>query len=119
MGKQRKQWSEEQKLTIVLAALRDEQSIAELSRQYGVNDNLIYKWNHLGQAISDQHTIVRLHDAALYIYTCLNQLSYLFQGHGSGFSMGRNGCSCHLVGFSRSLPSATSIGSSYAMTTRL
>ncbi len=44
MGKQRKQWAEEQKLTIVLAALRDEQSIAELSRQHGVNDNLIYKW---------------------------------------------------------------------------
>jgi transposase-like protein len=44
MGKQRKQWTEEQKLTIVLAALRDEQRIAALSRQYGVNDNLIYKW---------------------------------------------------------------------------
>ena len=44
MGKQRKQWTEEQKLTIVLAALRDAQSIAELSRQYGVNDHLIHKW---------------------------------------------------------------------------
>jgi putative transposase len=44
MGKQRKQWPEEQKLTIVLAALRDDQSIAELSRQYGVNDNLISRW---------------------------------------------------------------------------
>ncbi len=31
-------------MTIVLTALRDEQSIAELSRQYSVNDNLIYKW---------------------------------------------------------------------------
>ncbi len=44
MGKQRKQWTEEQKFTIVLAALRGEQGIAELSRQHGVNDNLIYKW---------------------------------------------------------------------------
>jgi transposase-like protein len=44
MGNQRKHWTKEQKLTIVLAALRDEQSIADLSRQYGVNDNLIYKW---------------------------------------------------------------------------
>ena len=44
MGKQRKQWTAEQKLTIVLAAIRDDQSIAELSRQYGVGDNLIYKW---------------------------------------------------------------------------
>jgi putative transposase len=44
MGKQRKQWTEEQKLTIVLAALREDQSIAELSRQHGINDNLIYKW---------------------------------------------------------------------------
>jgi transposase-like protein len=44
MGKQRQQWTEEQRLTIMLAALRDAQSIAELSRQHGVNDNLIYKW---------------------------------------------------------------------------
>ena len=44
MGKQRKQWSEEQKRTIVLAALRDDQRIAELSRQYGVNDNLLHQW---------------------------------------------------------------------------
>ena len=44
MGKQRKQWTAEQKLTIVLAALRDDQRIADLSRQYGVGDNLIYNW---------------------------------------------------------------------------
>ena len=45
MGKQRREWTQEQKLTIVLSALRDEQSIAALSRQYGVNENLIHKWN--------------------------------------------------------------------------
>lgn len=44
MGKQRKSWSVEQKLTIVLAALSGQQSIAELSRQYGVNENQIYRW---------------------------------------------------------------------------
>ena len=44
MGKQRREWTQEQKLTIVLSALRDEQSIAALSRQYGVNENLIHKW---------------------------------------------------------------------------
>lgn len=31
-------------MTIVLAAFRDDQSIAELSRQHGVKDTLIYKW---------------------------------------------------------------------------
>jgi putative transposase len=45
MGKQRKQWTEEQQLAIVLAALRDEQRIAALSRQSGVNEHLLYKWN--------------------------------------------------------------------------
>ena len=44
MGKQRKSWSVEQKLTIVLAALSDRHSVAELSRQYGVNENQIYRW---------------------------------------------------------------------------
>ena len=44
MGKQRKSWSVEQKLTIVLSALRGDQSVAELSRQHGVNENQIYRW---------------------------------------------------------------------------
>jgi putative transposase len=44
MGKQRKSWSVEQKLTIVLAALSGQQRIAELSREYGVNENQIYRW---------------------------------------------------------------------------
>ena len=44
MGKQRKSWSVEQKLTIVLSALRDRHSVAELSRQHGVNENQIYRW---------------------------------------------------------------------------
>jgi putative transposase len=44
MGKQRKSWSVEQKLTIVLAALSARQSVAEISRQHGVNENQIYRW---------------------------------------------------------------------------
>ena len=44
MGKQRKSWSVEQKLTIVLSALSERQSIAELSRRHGVNENQIYRW---------------------------------------------------------------------------
>ena len=44
MGKQRKSWSVEQKLTIVLSALSGEQSVSALSRHYGVNENQIYRW---------------------------------------------------------------------------
>lgn len=44
MGKQRKSWSMEQKLTIVLSALSDRQSVAAISRQHGVNENQIYRW---------------------------------------------------------------------------
>ena len=44
MGKQRKSWSVEQKLAIVLAALSGQQRIAELSREHGVNENQIYRW---------------------------------------------------------------------------
>ena len=44
MGKQRKSWSVEQKLSIVLSALSSHQSVAEISRQHGVNENQIYRW---------------------------------------------------------------------------
>jgi putative transposase len=44
MGKQRKSWSMEQKLSIVLSALSERHSIAELARQHGVNENQIYRW---------------------------------------------------------------------------
>ena len=44
MGKQRKSWSVEQKLTIVMSALNEQQSVAELSREHGVNENQIYRW---------------------------------------------------------------------------
>lgn len=44
MGKQRRNWSVEEKLGIVLAVLSGRQSVAEISRQWGVNENQIYRW---------------------------------------------------------------------------
>ena len=44
IGKQRKSWSVDQRLTIVLSVLSERQSIAELSRQHGVSENQIYRW---------------------------------------------------------------------------
>ncbi|HOB63402.1 MAG TPA: transposase [Candidatus Competibacteraceae bacterium] len=44
MGKQRRTWSVEEKLGIVLAVLSGRQSVAEISRQQGVNENQIYRW---------------------------------------------------------------------------
>ncbi len=45
MGKQRQTWTIEQTLTLILAALRDEHSVAGLARQYGVSEQQIYRWN--------------------------------------------------------------------------
>lgn len=44
MGKQKRSWSAEQKLTIVLTALKEQATVAELSRQHGVAESLIHKW---------------------------------------------------------------------------
>jgi len=44
MGKQRKVWSAEQKLMIVLSILKEQQSLAELCRQHGVAESLVHKW---------------------------------------------------------------------------
>ena len=44
MGKQRKTWSSQQKQAIVLAVLRGDHSIAELARQHGIREQLIYRW---------------------------------------------------------------------------
>jgi transposase-like protein len=44
MGKQRKTWTVEQKLTLILAALRDERSVAALARHYGVSEQQIHRW---------------------------------------------------------------------------
>jgi transposase len=44
MGKQRKTWGADQKQAVVLAALRGDHSIAELARQHGIREQLIYRW---------------------------------------------------------------------------
>jgi transposase-like protein len=44
MGKQRKTWTVEQKLTLILAALRGEHSVAALARQHKVSEQQIYRW---------------------------------------------------------------------------
>lgn len=44
MGKRRKSWSVEKKLALVLAILRERQSVAEVGHQRGVNENPTYLW---------------------------------------------------------------------------
>ena len=44
MGKQRRGWSVEEKLAIVLAVLSERQSVAEIACQHGVNENQICRW---------------------------------------------------------------------------
>ena len=41
----RRQYSAEEKIRIVLEGLRGEQSIAELCRKDGINQNLYYRWS--------------------------------------------------------------------------
>lgn len=41
----RQQYSAEEKIRIVLAGLRGEDSIAELCRREGINQNLYYRWS--------------------------------------------------------------------------
>ena len=41
----RRKFSSEEKIRIVLAGLRGEESIAELCRQEGIHQNLYYRWN--------------------------------------------------------------------------
>lgn len=43
--KTRRIFSSEQKITIVMEALRAEMSISELCRKYAINESQFYKWN--------------------------------------------------------------------------
>ncbi len=45
MGKPRQTWTVEQKLTLILAALRGEHSVAALARQHKVSAQQRYRWN--------------------------------------------------------------------------
>jgi len=44
MSKKRRNHSPEFKSKVALAAIKGEQTLSELSRQYGINSNLIVKW---------------------------------------------------------------------------
>jgi transposase-like protein len=44
MGKPRQTWTVEQTRMIILAALREEHSVAALARQHGVSEPQIYRW---------------------------------------------------------------------------
>ena len=41
----RRQYSAEEKVRIVIAGLRGEDSVAELCRKEGINQNLYYRWS--------------------------------------------------------------------------
>ncbi len=41
----RRQYSAEEKVRIVIAGLRGEDSVAELFRKEGINQNLYYRWS--------------------------------------------------------------------------
>ena len=44
MGRQKKVWSAEQKLSIVLSVLKERSTVAEVSREHGAAESLIHKW---------------------------------------------------------------------------
>ena len=44
MGKQRKTWAIEEKLSIVLEVMQSHDSIASIAKRNGVNEQQIYKW---------------------------------------------------------------------------
>ena len=44
MSRKRRNHSPEFKSKVALAAIKGDQTLSELSRQYGINSNLIVKW---------------------------------------------------------------------------
>ena len=44
MGKQRKTWSIEEKLSIVLEVMQSQDSVGTIAKRNGVNDQQVYKW---------------------------------------------------------------------------
>ena len=47
MSRKRRNHSPEFKSKVALAAIKGDQTLSELSRQYGINSNLIVKWKKL------------------------------------------------------------------------
>lgn len=44
MGKQQKKWSADFKTEVVLAVLHGDATAAEIARQHGIHETLVYKW---------------------------------------------------------------------------
>ena len=44
MGKQQKKWTAEFKTEVVMAVLHGEVAAAEIARQHGIHETLVYKW---------------------------------------------------------------------------
>ena len=57
MSKKRRNHSPEFKSKVALAAIKGDQTLSELSRQYGINSNLIVKWK---KQLIDQIPVVLL-----------------------------------------------------------
>ena len=55
MSKKRRNYSPEFKSKVALAAIKGNQTVPELSRQYGINGNLIVKWK---KQLTDQSSEV-------------------------------------------------------------
>lgn len=61
MGKQQKKWTAEFKTEVVMAVLHGEVAAAEVARQHGVHETLVYKWKRQfleagKQSFEDQRT---------------------------------------------------------------
>ena len=62
MGKQQKKWSAEFKTEVVLAVLHGEIAAAEIARQHGIHETLVYKWKRQfleagKQSFADQRAV--------------------------------------------------------------
>jgi len=61
MGKQQKKWTAEFKTEVVMAVLHGEVAAAEIARQHGIHETLVYKWKRQfleagKQSFEDQRT---------------------------------------------------------------
>src|SRR5271168_1309958 len=65
----RRQYSAEEKIRIVIAGLRGEDSIAELCRTEGINQNLYYRWSKdWKESIPGRDYLRLLRDSVMSLY---------------------------------------------------
>jgi transposase-like protein len=61
----RRQYSAEEKVRIVIAGLRGEDSVAELCRKEGINQNLYYRWSKLFDDLRHPPNSAQLHQMSV------------------------------------------------------